>query len=92
MNAHHSNLFSGNQAGKLQANIVKKSATLDWSDIPKTDVTPELAQDLKVLSLRNYIDPKHFYKTKSRNKLPTHFHVSHLKINIILTFFRLVLS
>jgi hypothetical protein len=63
----------GQQAGQLQPS--KKRKSLDWWDIPKTEMTPELKQDLKILALRNFVDPKHFYKTKTRTKLPTHFHV-----------------
>lgn len=68
-------ILVGNQAVKLQSSAPKKSKEAEWADIPKVEMTPEMATDLKILQLRNYIDPKHFYKTKSRNKLPTHFHV-----------------
>lgn len=34
-----------------------------WFDLPTTKMTPELEKDLRLLSMRNALDPHHHYKT-----------------------------
>eukprot|EP00743_Colponemidia_sp_Colp-15_P005169 GILK01005563.1.p1 GENE.GILK01005563.1~~GILK01005563.1.p1 ORF type:complete len:241 (+),score=51.03 GILK01005563.1:42-764(+) len=46
-----------------------------WFDLPATEVTPELKQDLKALKLRAFYDPKRFYKSNESKELPKYFHV-----------------
>ncbi|KZF21206.1 Fcf2-domain-containing protein [Xylona heveae TC161] len=42
-----------------------------WFNMPKTNVTPELKQDLQLLQMRSVLDPKrHYKKDSSRNKVP----------------------
>ena len=54
----------------------QKSAGPKWYNLPATPLTPELKNDLRVLSLRPYLDPKHFYKAdKQRKRFPKHFQV-----------------
>ncbi|KAI1847776.1 hypothetical protein JX265_009204 [Neoarthrinium moseri] len=43
----------------------KASAGSAWYNLPKTDLTPGLARDLKLLKMRNVLDPKRFYKKDS---------------------------
>jgi hypothetical protein len=52
-----------------------ESASSDWFSLPKQDLTPELAAELKAIRLRAYMDPKRFYKGNDTNELPTHFHI-----------------
>ena len=66
----------GLTAPPLQASATNKKKALAWWDIPEAKITPEMEADLKMLSLRNYVDPKHHYKTPKRDKLPTNFYVS----------------
>jgi len=47
-----------------------------WFGMKTAKMTPELALDLKVLSMRNYLDPKRFYKnTKPDEDEPKFFQV-----------------
>ncbi|MFU8781398.1 MAG: prenyltransferase/squalene oxidase repeat-containing protein, partial [Kiritimatiellia bacterium] len=41
--------------------------------IPTKEITPEVKMDLKILKLRNALDPKRFYKTNDESKLPERF-------------------
>ena len=43
----------------------KTTAGSDWFDLPKTDITPELARDLQLLRMRSVLDPKRHYKKES---------------------------
>lgn len=50
-----------------------KHATQKWYSIPTKEITPEVKMDLKILKLRNALDPKRFYKTNDESKLPERF-------------------
>uniref|UniRef100_A0A7S3UFG7 Fcf2 pre-rRNA processing C-terminal domain-containing protein n=1 Tax=Picocystis salinarum TaxID=88271 RepID=A0A7S3UFG7_9CHLO len=50
-----------------------KQATQKWYSIPTKEITPEVKMDLKILKLRNALDPKRFYKTNDESKLPERF-------------------
>ena len=52
-----------------------KCADVARFSLPKQDLTPELAAELKAIRLRAYMDPKRFYKGNDTNELPTHFHI-----------------
>jgi len=51
----------------------KKTFGREWNEFKTTKLTPEIKTDLKLLTLRNYIDPKHHYKSKKRTELPKEF-------------------
>ena len=51
-----------------------KTAGKEWYDLPLQDPTPEMKQELQVLRLRSFADPKKFYK-KGDRELPKHFEV-----------------
>ncbi|KAI3643309.1 hypothetical protein MP228_012864 [Amoeboaphelidium protococcarum] len=34
----------------------------DWYHMPRTEITPEIEQDLRLIQMRNVLDPKRFYK------------------------------
>jgi hypothetical protein len=53
----------------------EESSASDWFSLPKQDLTPELAAELKAIRLRAYMDPKRFYKGNDTNELPTHFQI-----------------
>jgi len=53
-----------------------KNAGENWFNMAAPDLTPSLKQDLKLLRMRNMLDPAHHYKTSDMNKqFPRHFHV-----------------
>ncbi|GAB2278150.1 hypothetical protein Dimus_012846 [Dionaea muscipula] len=62
---------------KLLRKQVKDTAGKSWFDMPAPVITPELRNDLKLLKLRNVIDPKrHYVKGDSKSKqLPKYFQV-----------------
>jgi len=46
-----------------------------WYRLPKQELTPSAKDDLRVLQLRNALDPKRFYKRPDSNKLPRRFQI-----------------
>lgn len=62
---------------KLLRQQVKDTAGKQWFDMPAPTITPELQKDLKLLQLRDAIDPKrHYKKSGSKSKaLPKYFQV-----------------
>jgi len=66
------------QAAKSSRQSSAPTAGKDWFNLSRPSaLTPELKSDLKLLSLRAYMDPKKFYKKESRKKkiVPTFFQV-----------------
>lgn len=51
-----------------------KTAGAGWFDLPRQKPNEELRQELQVLRLRSFADPKRFYK-KADRALPEHFEV-----------------
>lgn len=52
----------------------KKSAGRKWFDMESQELTAEARRDFALLRMRNYLDPKKFYKTSDHTKkLPKHF-------------------
>lgn len=52
----------------------KKSAGRKWFDMESEELTVEARRDFALLRMRNYLDPKKFYKTSDHHKkLPKHF-------------------
>jgi len=47
----------------------------DWFEMKTPEITPEVERDLKVLQLRNYMDPKRFYKANDAKTLPKAFQI-----------------
>lgn len=62
---------------KLLRQQAKDTAGRSWFDMPAQTITPELQKDLKLLKLRDAIDPKrHYKKGDSKSKaLPKYFQV-----------------
>ena len=46
-----------------------------WFNLPATEVTEEIKNDLEVLQMRGALDPKRFYKKNSNKELPKYFQV-----------------
>ncbi|TYZ57453.1 hypothetical protein PybrP1_010841 [[Pythium] brassicae (nom. inval.)] len=52
----------------------KKSAGRKWFDMESQELTADARRDFALLRMRNYLDPKKFYKTSDHHKkLPKHF-------------------
>jgi len=61
----------------------QQSAGPKWFNLPATEITPEIEQDLKLLKLRNVLDRKRHYKKNDSKALPKYFQVSlekHLRV------------
>jgi len=59
---------------KLVKKNVKDTTGQSWFDMPAPTITPELKEDLKILKLRNVIDPKRHFKKGDKSKaLPKYF-------------------
>jgi hypothetical protein len=49
----------------------KATAGSDWYNLPRTDLTPQLKQDLQLLKMRGVLDPhRHFKKENSKSGVP----------------------
>jgi hypothetical protein len=48
----------------------------NWFDMPATELTDELKNDLEILRMRSVLDPKHFYKKNDLKVLPKYFQVN----------------
>ena len=49
----------------------KATAGPEWYNLPKTNLTPELKKDLRLLHMRNVLDPKRHFKSQSKKfKVP----------------------
>lgn len=57
---------------KLEASKTKGK---DWFNLPATELTEEVKQDLEILQMRSVLDPKHFYKKNDLKVLPKYFQV-----------------
>ncbi|GFG28739.1 hypothetical protein Cfor_06018 [Coptotermes formosanus] len=47
----------------------------NWFNMPATELTDELKNDLEILRMRSVLDPKHFYKKNDLKVLPKYFQV-----------------
>lgn len=65
------------KVNKLLKKQVKDTTGKSWFDMPAPTLTPELKKDLKLLKLRNVIDPKRHYKKgdSKLNTFPKYFQV-----------------
>ncbi|KAL8209322.1 hypothetical protein R6Q57_006054 [Mikania cordata] len=65
------------KVNKLLKKQVKDTAGSNWFDMGAPTLTPELKKDLKLLKLRNVIDPKRHYKKADTklNTFPKYFQV-----------------
>ena len=47
-----------------------------WFNMPAPELTPEIKNDLKIIQMRNSLDPTHYYKSSDWKKPPKYFQVS----------------
>ncbi|KAL8771362.1 MAG: hypothetical protein Q9209_003268 [Squamulea sp. 1 TL-2023] len=59
----------GDAVKKTRTKTPSSTAGLDWFDLPRTNLTPELKRDLQLLKMRSTWDPKRHYKNDSRRPL-----------------------
>uniref|UniRef100_A0A1B6CDP6 Fcf2 pre-rRNA processing C-terminal domain-containing protein n=1 Tax=Clastoptera arizonana TaxID=38151 RepID=A0A1B6CDP6_9HEMI len=52
-----------------------KTKGSDWFNLPATQITPEIENDLKVIQMRSALDNKHFYKKNDMKVLPKYFQI-----------------
>jgi len=66
----------GKKALKKQKDLEHNKTKGDqWFNLPATEVTEEIKNDLEVLQMRGALDPKRFYKKNSNKELPKYFQV-----------------
>lgn len=60
---------------------LESTTGLSWFNLPATDITPEIKNDLLVLKNRSVLNPKRFYKRedKRRKELPKYFQIGTIK-------------
>jgi len=52
-----------------------KNEVRDWFRLETPQITPQVQKDLNMLQLRNYMDPKRFYKTNDTKRAPKRFQI-----------------
>lgn len=52
-----------------------KTKGKNWFNIPATEVTEELRQDMEIIQMRSVLNPTHFYKKNDLKTLPKYFQV-----------------
>lgn len=52
-----------------------KTKGKNWFNMPATEVTDELRQDLEIIQMRSVLNPTHFYKKNDLKTLPKFFQV-----------------
>ncbi|XP_031570233.1 deoxynucleotidyltransferase terminal-interacting protein 2-like [Actinia tenebrosa] len=65
--------FSTRKKERQQAK--EQSAGPKWFNLPATTITPEIERDLKLLKLRNVLDPKRHYRKNDSKELPKYFQI-----------------
>lgn len=53
----------------------EESAGPMWFNLPATQLTPEIEQDMKVIKMRNILDRKRHYKKNDSSALPKYFQI-----------------
>ncbi|KAH8376626.1 hypothetical protein KR093_000504 [Drosophila rubida] len=46
-----------------------------WFDLPATEITEDMRNELKIIQMRSVLDPKHFYKKNDIKVLPKYFQI-----------------
>ncbi|XP_034100847.1 deoxynucleotidyltransferase terminal-interacting protein 2 [Drosophila nasuta] len=46
-----------------------------WFDMPATEITEDMRNELKIIQMRSVLDPKHFYKKNDLKVLPKYFQI-----------------
>ena len=47
----------------------------EWGSLKKTRVTEDMKNDFRMVQLRNYADPKRFYRKNDMSEIPSNFQV-----------------
>ena len=69
-------LFVSKNSIKLQSERKKdETAGKGWYNLPKTELTDKIKNDLQLIKMRNVLDSKHHYKRNDSNKLPKYFQI-----------------
>jgi len=74
----HLDKVAGTNAGKRRGAGHKRrgDAGSGWYNMPEGKMTSEIKQDLKIIQMRNYLDPKKHMRTSDWKKaLPKHFQI-----------------
>ena len=62
------------QAERERARAAKKeTAGKGWFDLPATELTADVRRDIRLLRMRNVLDPKRHYRANDNNKAPKYF-------------------
>lgn len=60
---------------KQKKKTKEESAGPMWFNLPATQLTPEIEQDMKVIKMRNILDRKRHYKKNDSSALPKYFQI-----------------
>jgi len=68
-------ILSERQRTKKGKEERSKSKGKNWFNLPATELTEEVKNDLEVIQMRSVLDPQHFYKKNDLKVLPKYFQV-----------------
>ena len=60
---------------RIRKEMREKTLGNKWGDMQKQDVNPELQNDLAILQLRKFLNPKSFFKSSENKNLPKYYQV-----------------
>ncbi|KAL9989551.1 hypothetical protein ACROYT_G004113 [Oculina patagonica] len=60
---------------KQKKKTKEESAGPMWFNLPATQITPEIEQDMKIIKMRNILDRKRHYKKNDSSALPKYFQI-----------------
>ncbi|XP_017105253.2 deoxynucleotidyltransferase terminal-interacting protein 2 [Drosophila bipectinata] len=63
--------------------IRTKSKGSGWFDLPATEVTEEMRNELKIIQMRSVLNPKQFYKKNDLKNLPKYFQIGTVQHSVI---------
>jgi hypothetical protein len=65
---------AGGTATGSSATAQKNKPTNDkWWELPEQEITPEVRRELEIIKMRNFLNPKRFYKANDSKRLPSRF-------------------
>ena len=67
------NSSSSSTSSKHTKNNDNSTSSDKWYELPEQELTPDVRRELEIVKMRNYLNPKRFYKANDSKTLPTRF-------------------
>ena len=64
---------AGTAPGSSATSQKNKPTNDKWWELPEQEITPEVRRELEIIKMRNFLNPKRFYKANDSKRLPSRF-------------------